>query len=492
MQIERREFLRLAGLVAAGVGAASCSPLYDELSQLPGPVRSWSKVSPTLFNSLRRLTYGPRTEELQEVAAIGVQAWIEGQLAPHDLDDFGAALRVRKFEVVREDADFLSSWKRQGVVQQLKQSSIVRQVYSRRQIFEMMVEFWTDHFNISVEKGDCWFLKVVDDREVIRQHALGNFRDLLHASAHSPAMLVYLDNQANISQAPNENYAREVMELHTLGVEGGYSQEDVMELARCFTGWTVKERFWRGEFTFNEGFHDRGHKQVLNISIAPAGEREAERVLDEISLHPATAFRLAQKLSVRFLGDEPDPGLVQQAADAYITSGGEIRSLLQVILLDGFDSADAHLTPKFKRPVDFVVSAMRMLSADTDGDGSVQGYLSEMGQAPFEWPTPDGPPDAFDFWSTNLMPRWRFALQLAGNEMGGSSIDLEQLMDASGVDTPHDLLIAFGTLLLGEPLHPVLREQLLRDFVDARATDESTMAQILVAGLVASPAFQWR
>jgi uncharacterized protein (DUF1800 family) len=490
MPIERREFLRLAGLVAAGVGAASCSPLYNELSQLPAPVGTWSNVPLTVFNALRRMTYGPTTEELQEAVSIGVQGWIEQQLAPRDLDDIGAELRVRKFEAIREDADFLSSWKRQGVVQQLKQSSIVRKVYSRRQVFEMMVEFWTDHFNISVEKGDCWFLKVVDDREVIRQNALGNFRDLLHASAHSPAMLVYLDNQANISQAPNENYAREVMELHTLGVDGGYSQEDVMELARCLTGWTVKERFWRGEYTFNEDIHDSGHKRVLNLSISPAGEQEAEIVLDEISLHPATAFRLAYKLYVRFLGDDPDLSLVRSAADAFLSSKGEIRSLLKVILMDGMNTHD--LMPKFKRPIDFVVSAMRMLSADTDGDGSVQGYLSEMGQAPFEWPTPDGPPDAFGFWSTNLMPRWRFALQLAANEVEGSSIDLYQIIAASGVDTPEDLLVEFGRLLLGEPMSPALREQLLRDFADARATDETTMAQILVAGLVASPAFQWR
>ncbi len=161
--------------------------------------------------------------------------------------------RLRNLDLISRKADELDGFKKEQVIAGLRQATLLRQVYSRNQLYEMMVEFWGDHFNISMEKGVGWLLKIVDDREVIRPHALGEFRELLGASAHSPSMLVYLDNQANDYQAPNENYARELLELHTLGVDGGYTQADVMELARCLTGWTVKEHFWRGELTFNAG-----------------------------------------------------------------------------------------------------------------------------------------------------------------------------------------------------------------------------------------------
>jgi len=185
---------------------------------------------------------------------------------------------------------------KQSVPRELARATLIRQVYSRRQLYEVMVEFWTDHFNISVEKGDCWFLKTVDDRSVIRPHALGKFRDLLWASAHSPAMLVYLDNQVNYKGAPNEHYARELMELHTLGVHGGYTQQDVQDLARCLTGWSVKEAFWRGDFTFNAGQHDPEAKTVLGLTISPDGQGEAERVVEMLAAHASTARFIATKL----------------------------------------------------------------------------------------------------------------------------------------------------------------------------------------------------
>ena len=198
-----------------------------------------------------------------------------------------------------------------------------------------MVEFWTDHFNISVQKGDCWFLKIVDDREVIREHALGNFRELLGASAHSPAMLVYLDNQENHKDAPNENYARELMELHTLGLSGGYTQSDVMELARCLTGWRVKEHFWKGKLKFEPDFHAPGPKTVLGHTIQPGGETELEQVLDILANHPSTARTIATKLARRFLADDPPPGIVDKASLVFQETSGDIKAVLRVIILEG-------------------------------------------------------------------------------------------------------------------------------------------------------------
>jgi hypothetical protein len=275
MTLSRRDFLKLTGLVAASSAIASCQPAYQYIG---GPVETLGSLpaqKPGDFLALSRMTFGPRFSERQLVSEISLAGWIEEQLAYETIDDGPLDWRIRPFDLLDFDSGTLADMGDKlfddidpaAVVEPFKQATLLRQVYSRRQLYEIMVEFWTDHFNISVEKGDCWFLKVVDDREVIRKHALGNFRELLHASAKSPAMLMYLDNQVNIKDAPNENYAREVMELHTLSVNGGYTQNDVMELARCLTGWTIKESFTRGEFEFNEDTHDAGSKTVLGVAI---------------------------------------------------------------------------------------------------------------------------------------------------------------------------------------------------------------------------------
>ena len=200
----------------------------------------------------------------------------------------------------------------------LRQSAILRAVYSRRQLQERMVEFWSDHFNIYAFKGQGPQFKVVDDHETIRAHALGKFRDLLGASARSAAMLGYLDNTSNRKGVPNENYARELMELHTLGVHGGYTQRDVKEVARCLTGWTTEKHWHRGRFLFDPDAHDNGAKQVLGLTIAPGGGvTDGERVLDMLAGHPSTARHLARKLCVHFLGDAPDAWVSRLAGDIF-------------------------------------------------------------------------------------------------------------------------------------------------------------------------------
>ena len=347
-----------------------------------------------------------------------------------------------------------------------------------------MVEFWTDHFNISIVKGDCWFLKGVDDRQVIRQHAMGDFRDLLWASAHSPAMLVYLDNQANEGQAPNENYARELMELHTLGVEGGYTQNDVMELARCFTGWTVKDHFWKGEFTFDQDVHDQGTKQVLGLRIEPAGQREAELVLEKLALHPSTARRICRKLVRKFVTEEERPELIEGAAQTFLSTQGSIRATLGHILERGLEDPGV----KVKRPTDFIAGGIRSLGADTDGGKPLQSFLAQMGQPAFQWPTPDGPPDNSSYWTSNLLPRWRFAVALSQNQIAGTKLEEGLFVGTESVAADFDHL---SELLLGTPLRPEIRDDLIELFADGGATDRRTMMALTVAGLLASPAYQW-
>jgi len=484
MALERREFLRLAGLVAGGVALSACSPLYRELSGIPDSVAGWRSISPFDFRVLSRLTYGPNIEDRAQIDQQGWRTWLEVQLGADRIEDQGVLTRLRPYDSLALEPDALALWDQADVSLDLQRGALIRRVYSRRQLYERMVEFWTDHFNISIMKGDCWFLKGIDDRQVIRKHALGDFRELLWASAHSPAMLVYLDNQANEGQAPNENYARELMELHTLGVEGGYTQKDVMELARCFTGWTVKEHFWKGEFTFNEDFHDQGKKLVLGQWIEPAGQREAELVLEELALHPATAQHLSRKLVRRFITEVERPELVESATQIFLRTRGSIRATVGHILERGLEEPSA----KVKRPMDFIAGGIRSLGADSDGGQALQTFLTQMGQPAFQWPTPDGPPDNSAYWTSNLMPRWRFALALAQNQIDGTEFHADIYVGAESVESDFDHL---SELLLGVPLPTPIRDELIKSFSDGGATDRQTMMELSIAGLLASPAYQW-
>ncbi len=493
MPLTRRDFLKLTSLVAASAALAACSPVY----QLAGgpPLTGWPQLSPADFRALNRLTFGARPAERARVAEIGLQAWVEEQLAPDAIDDFACTLRLRNLDMLGMTAQQLydlsgklfDNFDLQTVPAQLRQAALLRQVYSQRQLYEVMVEFWNDHFNIATDKGDCYYLKTVDDREVARVHALGSFRDLLWASTHSPAMLTYLDNQANHKGAPNENYARELLELHTLSINGGYSQGDVMELARCLTGWRVKEHFWRGEFTFDTGQHDQGAKVVLGVKIPPGGQAEAESVIERLALHPSTAQFIVQKLARRFLADDPPAHIVQNAVSTFENTTGDIRATLRVLLLDGLPLA----REKYRRPINFVNAALRMLNAESDCGSAVQDYLRRMGQVPFNWPTPDGYPDRDAAWQDNLLPRWQFAFALARNELAKTEVDLPALVAAAGVITLPGSVDAISSLLLGFPLPAGERDRLLDNLRFAGASEDELLP-ILAGGLLASPAFQWK
>ncbi len=504
--ISRREFFRLAGLVASSTALAGCAPAYRALG---GPIETHlppgdAVLSSQIFAGLNRLTFGPRRSEQIYVREIGLPGWIEEQLAPEAIDDGPLDWRLRPYEILNQSADDLytrgerlfDGFDSKPIIEDLAAVTLLRQVYSRRQLYEVMVNFWTDHFNISIEKENVWYLKPVDDREVIRKHALGNFRELLQASAHSPAMLTYLDNQANQAGQPNENYARELMELHTLGVNGGYTQQDVMELARCLTGWTVKESFWRGEYEFEMDFHDQGNKTVLGRRIEPGGQVEAESVIDRLAEHPSTAAFISKKLARRFYGAAVPAGVVDRAAETFLQSGGDIKSVLHVLLLDGSAALATGLNPKFRRPLEFITASLRMLNAETDCRGGEHGYfsrvLTQLGQPPFAWPTPDGPPDTDEEWMGNLVPRWRYAGRLARNKIDGTTADLENLIDVAEGDLIETFISRITPLLLGSQMPRTQAVELAEALRREGAKDNLRTARIVVAGILASPAFQWR
>jgi hypothetical protein len=490
--LSRRDFLKFSALVTASAALASCAPVYRRITG-GLPAVPWTPLDASDFLALNRLTFGPRVEERARFSEIGLHAFIEEQLDFESITDLFCDLQLSNFKTLNMDANeiegvtnqLFDGYDRERPIIELRQATLLRQIYSKRQLHEVMVEFWSDHFNIFIEKEPLFYLKPVDDREVIRKHALGNFRDLVWASAHSPAMLVYLDNHVNEKSHPNENYARELMELHTLGVDGGYTQNDVMELARCLTGWTVKEHFWLGEFTFNADIHDSGEKNVLGLAIQPNGEKEAEQVIEQLVSHPSTARFIATKLTRRFIADDPPQEIIGKAAQTFLDTNGDIKSVLRVILLDGLALAQ----PKYKRPANFIASAVRLTNSETDG--ALQDYLIRMGQPYFGLPTPDGYPDVSAPWQSNLMPRWQFAFELLRNEIAGTQNNLNQLLDVSSTGILEDDVDSLTSLFLGAPLERFERDGLIDSVSSADATPDETL-QILAAGILASPAFQWR
>ena len=420
---------------------------------------------------------------------------------------------------------------------ELQMSRILRAVYSERQLQEVMVDFWTNHFNVFAAKGaDRWLLTSYD-RDTIRPHTLGKFYDLLVADAQSPAMLFYLDNFQSVSpnaqlqqqrpgairqlnprlmsnnpqqQTPqqnrqprgiNENYARELMELHTLGVDGGYTQKDVQEVARCFTGWTIFQprgggaaaaalmgrdaRDNAGKFIFRPGVHDNGEKIVLGHKIpAGGGEKDGLMVLDIVAHHPATAKFIATKLVRRFVSDDPPPALVDRVAQTFTKTDGDIREVLKAIFSSPeFNSAEAYRA-KVKRPFELAVSAVRTLGADTNGGPQFHQWIARMGQPLYGFQTPNGYSDVAENWVNTgaLLERMNFALALVSNRIPGTRVDLSQFVsDMSKSVDKEKLLDRFVTLIVGGEISAKTRETLLKQL-----NDQVTLPAALPRAQVAS------
>lgn len=338
----------------------------------------------------------------------------------------------------------------QMVVTELQRAKLLRAVYSDQQLYELMVDFWENHFSIFANKDDDRYLLTGYDRETIRPFALGRFRDLLGATAHSPAMLFYLDNwrssvprpypakgdkPAGVDGGFNENYARELMELHTLGVDGGYTQKDVQEIARCFSGWTIQKPNEQGLFLYRPGLHDDGEKVVLGHKILPGGGiADGERVLDILATHPSTARFIATKLARRFISDDPPQSVIDRAAAVFLKTDGSIRETLRAILTSPEFFSTTAYRAKVRSPFEYVAAAMRAMNAETDGDRPVLDLIGRMGQPLFGRITPDGYSDRADQWLSSgaMVVRLNFASALATNRIKGTTIDLTKLLN--GID----------------------------------------------------------
>ena len=414
-----------------------------------------------IVHVLNRIGYGPRPGEVEKVRAAGLQRFIDDQLHPERIADRSMAERLAGLTTIGMSAGQIAERielpalearrerKRQAVgtepqakdtpvreplqqranalVVELAQAKVLRAVYSERQLQEVLTDFWFNHFNVDARKNRERFLVTIYERETIRPHVLGRFRALLEATARDPAMLVYLDNwMSTVPNAPararaaaannrprgiNENYARELMELHTLGVDGGYTQKDVTEVARAFTGWTIRNPRVRGEFIFEPRLHDDREKTVLGHKIHGGGMKDGEQVLDILAAHPSTAGFISTKLARRFVSDTPPAALVDRLAARFTATRGDLREVMRTLLASPEFLAPDSFSAKTKTPFEFVASAVRATDlALTDARPLVRS-LQELGMPLYQCQPPTGYKDTADAWVNTgaLVARMNFA-----------------------------------------------------------------------------------
>ena len=486
----------------------------------------------TIAHLLDRVTFSARPGDIDRVRRMGIVAYVDEQLHPERIDDGALQARLAGFETLnlsnREIAERYGIPAQQArqaarartngdgtdprrdqpppeemrqrrlVLAELTEQKLLRAIYSERQLEEVLVDFWFNHFNVFAGKGADRLLLTSYERDVIRPNVLGSFRDLLGATAHSPAMLFYLDNWLSVDpdaakglmnrrRAPqgnarrtglNENYARELMELHTLGVEGGYTQHDIVEVARVFTGWSIEDPRRGARFRFTPRLHDSGTKVVLGRTIRGGGEGEGEAVLDLLAGHPSTARFISTKLARRFVSDDPPAALVDRVARRFQETGGDLREVVRAILTSPeFLSADAYRA-KVKTPLEFVASAARATGAEIVRAGVLARSLQELGMPLYLCEPPTGYADRADAWVNTgaLVNRMNIALALASRQLPGVRVDLGRGGD---LDAARDRMTR--DWLRGDASPATLETM-------ARATDLSQLAALALG----SPEFQRR
>ncbi len=454
----------------------------------------------TALHVLNRITWGPRPGDVERVQRLGVERFIDQQLHPDTIDDGAVERRLDRFETLQLSSRAIAEQFAIPALQarrarqaagadtvpdagavppaanaagrvhtnlpllELADAKLVRAVYSERQLNELLADFWFNHFNVDARKGTTRFLLTEYERDAIRPHVLGHFRDLLEATAKSPAMLFYLDNwmsadpngphldrmrptarrllerrqaqtgaagragEAGTPPAPrrptglNENYGRELLELHTLGVDGGYTQNDVTEVARAFTGWSIERpREGRG-FRFAAPLHDNREKVVLGQRIpAGGGIRDGEQVLDILARHSSTASFISTKLARRFVSDTPPAALVDRMAATFTKTDGDLRAVMTALLTSPEFLSPTEDASKVKSPLEFVVSALRATGADIRNGAPLVRSLEQLGMPLYQCQPPTGYADTAEAWMNTgaLVQRMNLAMSLASGEVRG-------------------------------------------------------------------------
>ena len=491
--ISRREFGR-AG--AAALGLALTPALARTAS-------SSSFASPEL-HFLRRVGWGVRAGDMATLTRVGWPAYLETQLEPGTLPDPALDAFTAENQVLLADWPALQRAADDdygSLLERALWARLYRAAWSERGLFERIVEMWTDHFNIPIP--DLLPDKIVDDREVIRKHALGRFGDLLLASAMSPAMLKYLDNASSSREYPNENYARELLELHTLSVDGGYTERDVKEVARALTGWSLHDGF-PGRFYFDAGKHDDGEKVVLGRTL-PAGRgiEDGLEVLDLLAHHPATARFIALKLGRIFVQDEPPERFIKSTAEVFTQTGGELKAVVRHV----FHTPEfwASAGKKYRRPLEQLVASLRALgptlTVSPKGRGHFIWLLETLGHKPYHWFPPNGYPQTTDAWlaAGSLLERWNLAMTLPYASEGwleGVTLDLSKVVPKG--ETVGAWVQESAVNLTGTPLADAQLAALVTFVADTPDPDYPLTEELyrdkraaLAGLLLASPGFSW-
>jgi uncharacterized protein (DUF1800 family) len=420
-------------------------------------------VDPKVLHTIERLSYGPNPGEIDQVGKMGVEAYIQAQLKPDTISlPSSLSRQLQQFDTLSlspvelfsqynpsagkdasEEQKRRARERSQKTLQQAQESRLLQAIASPRQLEAVMVDFWFNHFNVSSDKGLTRIWIGSYEKEAIRPHVLGRFRDLLEATARHPAMLFYLDNWRNTDpNSPgargqfsglNENYARELMELHTLGVDGGYTQEDVIVLARILTGWGLDNEGKNGDnsgFRFYSNRHDASDKVLLGTRIPGSGVEEVEKALDLLAKHPSTAHHISYKLAQYFVADEPPKSLVDRLQKRFLDTDGDIRSVLESL----FDAAefwdDRYYGNKFKTPYQYIVSAVRTTGTETLNFQRIIGNLQQLGMPLYRRTTPDGYPNTQEAWINPdaTIRRVNLALQIArGRLTDDKPVDVDRL-----------------------------------------------------------------
>ncbi len=502
------------GLSALALACAAKKP--PEAKPVPTPQAQVELGPSHARHVLNRLAFGPKPGQVAELAKIGLDPWLSQQLAAKKAVDPALEAELAPYadalaspaELVRRalgSANMQDALANKGLKKKLKSKArqhlaklalaeLTRHMTSERQVEEVLVDFWTNHFNVFARKGLVQLFAGDYIERALRPNALGRFQDLLIATARHPAMLLYLDNARSVRQPEmatankkrrglNENYARELLELHTLGVDGGYTQADVIDVARILTGFSVsRPREGDLSFLFRERAHDRGEKHVLGKHFpAGRGEEEGIELLKMLAAHPKTARHLATKLCARLVADDPPKACVDRAARAYLESGGDIRSVIRAIVWSPeFFGAESK---KLKSPLEIVASAARGIGAKLDGSLRGARVLVQMGEPILLEPVPTGYPEAEEDWlgSGGMLARMSLASLFGAEKLPGFDVDLDRVFE----DPSGDIAARVSETLLGEsPSVEVIRQQ-VRDVSDPR--ERRAIAVALVLG---SPEFQ--
>lgn len=482
MRLTRREALAITG---AGVLATGCGRLADRTEKSPESLYSATDLRQEEIRFLDRATYGATPDEVAKLRSLGKEAWIEEQLSAPEDDPASVSMKYKGMPIFYLTPFDLRDWPIEDVMRQLEAQAIIRAVHSPHQLRERLVDFWSNHFSIYSNKGMGAFRKPKDERDVIRRHVFGKFGDMLAASASSTAMLVYLDQQNSTWVQPNENYARELLELHTMGVDGGYTQADVVAVARCFTGWTEERGFLKrkGEFKFDERLHDNGEKVVLGKKILSKGVDQGFEVVRMLSSHPATAKYVSGKLTRHFVG-EGNSALEHRVEQVFLETGGDIRAMVREILM-----SEAIIEPgrAFKRPFDFLVGSIRTIGGRVISTDQLHAHLQVMGQPLHNWPAPDGYPTDSQAWSSSVIGRWNFALALARGEIQGVEVDWQKIPDSVPTGSANEL---YAELLGTAPTEA--HAERLRTTLSHVSKNGRVAREDLLAIALCDPVYQWR